>query len=135
MSEKIEHEGVISRIDKGRIWVTIVQKSACADCHAQSMCQLSEQKEKCVEIPNVDTSFLVGDKVVIVGNSSLGLQAVMYAFVIPLILIVVALAICLSQFSSESLAASVAVVVLAVYFFVLYAFREKFKKKFVFEIK
>ena len=134
MSERIEHEGIISRLDEGKAWVTVIQSSACADCHAKSMCQSSEQKEKTIEIPNVDTSFHKGDKVIIVGSASLGLHAVLYAFIIPLILIVAGLILSLSYSNSDTLAALVALVILMAYFFILYMLQNKFKKKFVFRI-
>jgi len=89
-------------LDREKSEVTVVQNSACINCHAQSMCRLS----------------------------SSNLQAVLYAFVIPIVLIVAGLAVCLSQSDSETLAALVAIAVLLTYFFVLYLFREKFKKKF-----
>ena len=135
MNNEIEHEGIISRIDKEKIRVSIMQNSACAGCHAKSMCQFSESKEKIIEIFSVDSSFHEGDKICVVGNSSSGLQAVLYAFVIPLVLIVTILVFYLSYFDSETLAALVAIIALVAYFFILYAFREKFKKKFVFKIK
>ncbi len=135
MNDKIEHEGVISKINKGKAWVTIVQNSACADCHSKSMCQLSEQKEKTIEIPDIDSSFQAGDKVTVVGSASLGLQAVLYAFVIPLILIVIMLAVCLRFSMPETMAALAAIAVLIVYFIVLYILRDKLKKKFVFIVK
>ena len=135
MRERIEHEGVISRIDKEKAWVVIMQSSACADCHAKTMCRISEQREKIVEIPDIDASFQAGDKVIVVGSASLGLQAVGYAFVIPLILVVVGLIMSFSFFNSESLAAMVAIVILVAYFFILYIFKDRFKKKFVFKMK
>ncbi len=134
MSGQIEHEGVISRLDKGKAWVSIVQSSACADCHAQSMCRLSGQKEKIIEIPNIDTSFHEGDKVIVVGSASLGLLAVLYAFVVPLIWVVAVLVVSLSYFHSEILAVFISIAVLVVYYLILYLYRDKLKKKFVFKI-
>ena len=135
MKEKISHEGIIFKVDNGKAWVTIVQKSACADCHAKSMCQISEQKEKNIEIAGVDDSFNAGDKVSVIGATSLGLWAVFYAFVIPLVLIVLTLIFSLSYFQSESIAALFSMGILIVYFLILYIFQDKLKKKFVFTIK
>ena len=134
MNGQIEHEGVVSRLDKGTAWITIVQSSACSDCHAQSACRISGQKEKIIEIPHVDNSFHEGDKVIVVGSASLGLLAVLYAFVIPLILVVALLVISFSYFHTESLAALISIAVLFTYFFVLYVFKSRFKRKFVFKI-
>jgi sigma-E factor negative regulatory protein RseC len=135
MNERIEHDGIISRLDEGKAWVTIVQSSACAGCHTQSMCQISGQKEKTIEIPCIDDSFHAGDQVLIIGSSSLGLQAVFYAFAIPLVLIVFMLIISFLYFNSETFAALVTIVVLVAYYFVLYMLRDKLKRKFVFRIK
>lgn len=135
MNEKIEHEGIIFRKEGKKAWVNIVQNSACSGCHAKSVCHLSEKKEKTIEIPDVDDSYHEGDKVIIVGNSSLGLRAVLYAFVIPLALVVLILAFCFYYFNSESIAALSALAGLTVYFLLLYTLRDKFKKKFVFTIQ
>ena len=135
MSEKIEHEGVISRIVKENAWVSIIQRSACAECHAKSMCNISEQKEKIIEIQGIDSSFHEGEKVIVTGNASLGLLAVLYAFVIPIISIVLILFFFLTYFHSESIAALAAIVNLIIHYSLLYIFRDKLKRKFVFTIK
>lgn len=73
MRENIEHEGIITNIRNGAVDVQIVQYSACSNCHAQSACTMSDKKEKMVEIPcNNDMDFKIGDKVLIIGNSSIG---------------------------------------------------------------
>ena len=81
MRENIEHEGIITNIRDGAVDVQIVQYSACSNCHAQSACTMSDKKEKMVEIPcNNDMDFKIGDKVLIIGNSAIGPQAILIAF-------------------------------------------------------
>lgn len=134
MSQKIEHEGVISGVKDSIVYVNIIQTSACAGCHAKTMCSISEQKEKTIEIPAIESSFQVGDKVLITGNTSHGLIAVVYAFILPLIFMVFALIIVISYSQSEGIAALAAISFLIIYYTVLYFFREKLKKKFVFSV-
>ena len=51
MSESINHNGIIEKIDGGTVYVRIIQQSACSGCHAKSMCTASESKEKIIEVP------------------------------------------------------------------------------------
>ena len=46
----IEHEGIITGISESHIFVRIIQHSACAGCHAASLCTTTDQKEKIIEV-------------------------------------------------------------------------------------
>jgi len=133
-TKKIEHAGVISKIEDNCIYVSIMQSAACADCHAKTMCSLSEAKEKIIEIPYISGNYKVGEEVIVTGASSLGLMAVFYAFVIPLILIVSVLLLVIRLFESEILAVVLTIVSLIIYYAILYSLRGKMKKKFVFTL-
>ena len=45
MSQKIEHTGIITRIDNNNVQVQIIQVSACSTCHAKSACTASDMDE------------------------------------------------------------------------------------------
>lgn len=135
MSAKIEHQGVISEIKNNVIHVKINQVSACSGCHARSACGVSESKEKIIEIPLRHQSFHVGDEVAVVGSVGMGLRAVLFAFVIPLLIIVTALVIAMSLVGSELQAALVSILVLALYYSVLYLFRNQLRNSFIFDVK
>ena len=47
--ERIEHEGRVIAVDKDYISVEIVNKSACAACHAKAVCGASDEAVKVVE--------------------------------------------------------------------------------------
>ncbi len=134
MSEKIEHRGVIFRIRDGKTWVKIVQTSACSGCHAKSVCNVSEQKEKLIEVSNTDDSIEEGDEVYVIGEASWGLWAVFYVFIIPLCVVLVTLVLS-SMFMPEKITVFYALLSLVLYSGVIYMFRDKFKKKFVFTIE
>ena len=87
MSESINHNGVIEKIDGGTVYVRIIQQSACSGCHAKSMCTASESKAKVIEVPDNSGKFHVNEEVQLCGRSSLGLQAVLLAFIFPLIIV------------------------------------------------
>ena len=76
-----------------------------------------------------------GDSVWIVGQTSLGMQAVLLAFGIPVILLLAALLVGASSGISETGNGLLALCILAVYYLILYKFRDKLKKHFVFKLK
>ncbi|MDD2436113.1 MAG: SoxR reducing system RseC family protein [Massilibacteroides sp.] len=135
MSDTIYHTGIIERIDRDKVYVKIIQQSACAGCHAKSMCGMSECKNLIVEIEGNYDSFKVNESVEIEGQSSLGYQAVFYAFVLPLLLVLGTVIFFIETNRSELVSAFAGIAVLPVYYIVLYFFRDKFKKKFVFAMK
>ncbi|KAA6303101.1 MAG: hypothetical protein EZS26_000704 [Candidatus Ordinivivax streblomastigis] len=132
---KIEHEGVVVRIEGHTVGVKITQSSACSACHAQTMCGISEQKEKEIEISDVTTPLNIEDKVMITGQTAMGLKAVFYAFIVPLVLMVLMTTLGIFYFHSESIAALMALLALGIYFVILYFLRDIFKKQFVFTLK
>ena len=48
--DDIYHSGIISEINKEKILVSIISHSACASCKVKGMCNVSEMKEKIVEV-------------------------------------------------------------------------------------
>lgn len=135
MADTIHHTGVIERITPDKVYVKILQQSACAGCHAKSVCNASESKDRIVEIETFGNAFQVNEEVELHGRSSLGYLAVLYAFVIPLLLLFAVIIICLEMNRSETVSALAGLAVLPVYYSVLYFFRDKLKKKFVFAMK
>ena len=91
MSESINHNGRIEKIEGNAIFVRIIQQSACSGCHAQGMCGASEKKEKIIEVNDNSGKYHVNEEVTLCGQSSLGLQAVLLAFVLPVIFVVAAI--------------------------------------------
>ncbi len=135
MAKKIEHEGVIIDINLKTIYIRIRQESACSGCHANKICSVAESKDKIIEIPYISGKHKTGDSVFITGKTSMGLKAVFYAFVIPLILIIISLGITTRFRCDEGLTAGIALAVPFFYYLLLYSFREKLKQKFTFSIK
>jgi len=135
MSQIIEHTGIINSIDGQLIRVLIIQESACNACHAKGACTASDQDEKIIEVENSDSSFHVGDAVVLYGQRSIGLQAVLLAFVIPFVLILLTLLVLRPYVASEALSGTIALSMLAPYYIILSFYKKKLKAKFQFFIK
>ncbi|OAV68733.1 Positive regulator of sigma E activity [Bacteroidales bacterium Barb4] len=136
MREHIQHSGVIERIDGDSVVVRIVQQSACAACHAKGMCSVSESKVKRIEVTGQPFGrFHVNEEVMICGQSSMGLEAVFVAFVLPLMVVVGAIAGGIAAGLGEAVSALSGLLLLAPYYLVLYLLRDRLKKRFVFTLQ
>jgi sigma-E factor negative regulatory protein RseC len=133
--QQIEHTGIVQHIEGNKAQILIVQQSACSACHAKSACTMSDQQEKVVEVLLDDHSIREGDEVIVYGSSSIGLQAVLIAFVLPLLLVFLLLFILTFFMKNEAVAGLIALSVLIPYYLILSLFNKKLKSKFEFHIK
>lgn len=135
MKDTISHNGVIEKIENGIVYVKITQQSACAGCHAKSMCTAADNKDKIIEVSDSSGSFLRDEPVVVCGQTSLGLQAVFLAFVLPLLIVVAVIITGNTLKWEDSISALAGLAILVPFYGVLYLFRDQLKKKFIFTIE
>lgn len=130
----IKHEGIVENIGTDRCSVRILQASACSSCSARSLCHSSESKEKVVEVSGHYPTLQVGDKVTLVGSVRQSLKATVLAYVVPLVLMLIALYVG-TRMGGDDIGATTALLVLALYYGVLYLFRDRLGKNFTFKIE
>ncbi|MEE0266444.1 MAG: SoxR reducing system RseC family protein [Bacteroidales bacterium] len=135
--ECVEQKGIVIKKQEDKLVVKIEQKSTCSSCHARGACTSLDKKDKEIEIKSKDTAnYNIGDEVIITISTKLGMKAVLIAFVLPLILIVLALFLSIKIFSlSQSLSALISLLVLSAYYFFLYKQNLFLSKEFNFLIK
>lgn len=137
--ERIEHEGKVVSVDKDYIGVEIVNKSACAACHAKGVCGASDASIKVVEVAQDITTltedYQVGETVKVVMRSSMGTQAVWLAYVVPLMVLMAAILVFWLCQASELVMGLGALGILALYYVGLFFFRNKISKIFTFTIE
>lgn len=133
----VEQKGIVIKKQEDKLVVKIEQKSTCSSCHARGACTSLDKKDKEIEIKSKDTAnYNIGDEVIITISTKLGMKAVFIAFVLPLILIVLALFLSIKIFSlSQSLSALISLLVLSAYYFFLYKQNLFLSKQFNFTIK
>lgn len=133
----VEQKGIVIKKQENKVVVKIEQKSTCSSCHARGACTSLDKKDKEIEITTKDVeNYSIGDEVIITISTKLGMKAVFIAFVLPLILIVVALFLSIKLFTlSQSLSALISLVVLSAYYFFLYKQNLFLSKQFNFTIK
>lgn len=135
MSQIIEHTGRIQHIKDNHIQVLITQNSACSGCHAKSACTAADSAEKIIDVYSDDTSYKVGDNVIVYGQRAVGMKAVLLAFVIPFLLILVSLFVLRAFIENEAISGTLALAVLIPYYIIISLFKDKLSSKFQFHIK
>ena len=135
MSEIIEHSGIIHNIQVKHIQVQIVQMSACSSCHAKGACSASDMDDKLIDVETDRDDFKVGEPVILYGQSSMGLLAVLLAFVLPFLLMLATLLLLKSYTDNEAISGSIALATMLPYYFVLSRFNNKLKSKLKFHVK
>lgn len=132
---QIDHEGTILEIKDSKITVGIVNVSACAGCHAKGACTMSDMKEKSIDVIDFSNKFTVGEKVKLTYRESLGWLALMLAYVLPFILVLLVLFISTSITNDELISGLLSLAILPPYYIILSFFKGHFKKTFSFTIE
>ena len=132
----IKHLGIVENIQGSHLSVRIVQTSACAACSVKGHCSSADSKDKIIDI--IDTaaaSYQVGENVMVVGDTSMGMQAVALAFIIPFVLLIFTLFLFMALIENELYAALLSLAVLVPYYYILWLNKTRLKQKFSFTIK
>lgn len=135
MAEEISHKGIIKKLSDEKIIVSIVNASACASCHANGACSISDMKDKEIEINHFSGAFQLGQLVEVVGKTSQGMRALFYGYLLPFILVMVVLVTFTVLRFSEGVSGLASLAILIPYYFILFLTRNKIRKSFEFEIK
>ena len=135
MNQRISHEGIITNINDNNVEIKILSKSACASCNIKGACNMSEMKEKIISIPlPKDKNLSIGQEVKISMGLGQANRAVIFAYLIPAIILVSMIFILNALKIDEGLNALISVGSLAPYYLILYLFRNRIKQKFEYEI-
>ena len=133
---EITHTGKIVEITPDFTTVQIVVSSACASCHAKSLCGMSEDEEKVIMLPTDPyATYNVGDEVQVYTKMSMGLKAAWISYVIPLAILMILILSLSAVIESEALRALASIGGVGVYYFFIWLFRERLADEFVFYIK
>jgi len=131
-SSCIEQKGVIEEIANGLAKVRISSFTACADCHAKTLCGIPGDTTRYIEVPVKDNDFFIGEPVYIGIKRTLGLKASLLAYLVPFILMLLMLIMLLSFQVNELISGMITLLILLFYFIGLYFFRDRMSKAFTF---
>lgn len=121
--------GVVMRIEGGRAVVGVERGEACGACAARNVCGTHGHSlhEVVVALPREAVG--VGDRVTLSISQRERLRAVLLAYVVPFVLVLVGLVGLISNGVQEGVAGLVSMGLVALYYAVLYLFRGKWTSK------
>lgn len=132
---EIRHRGRVCAITQEGVKVEILNKSMCAACHARSLCSLGDEQIKTVSVKYCDSSmFSIGEEVEVVMRQTMGLKAVLFSYVYPLIILMILLLSLPRLNINELFSALLAGMAVAAYYLILYLCRDRIAKSFIFTI-
>ena len=132
----IEHEGIIDNINGNQLTIRITQNSACSECHAKSACMAADTKQKMVDVVDDSGQFKLNERVMLLGKTSIGYKAILWAFLVPLILLICVIVLTTSIWQFNELQGAVmAIIALIPYYAFLYVARTRMGEKLAFTIK
>ncbi len=130
------HSGTVTGNKGNVLSVDIIRQEACAHCNASSTCRVLNGKHRCLEIECKNASdFNIGDTVTVEISESTGHKAVFIAYVLPLIILVTALATAILCGASEAIATLIALCATAAYYVIIYLFKNKIKNWTKFKVR
>ncbi len=135
MGHRISHEGIITSINEDEVQVKILSKSSCGSCNIKGACNMSEMQEKVITIPTPkDKNLSIGQEVKVSMGLGQANKAVVFAYVIPLIILVAMIFILNGLKIEEGLNALISIGSLIPYYLILFLFRNRLKRRFEYEI-
>ena len=116
--------------------VAILQHGACGECHAAGLCGMADIAEKAVEVATDPyASYGVGDEVEVVLKASMGMKAVWLGYFLPLVVLLGVILGLVALGVAEVPAGLSGIGAVAVYYLLLWLFRDRLKKEYIFTIK
>lgn len=137
MAKIMEHDARIVAVfpEEKRVEAEMVVSSACGDCKAKTVCGGGEKESRVVsaytEHPEI---YKVGDEVTISIEQIMGYRAITLSYIVPLVVMIVALALTHSRWG-DLVAGLSALGACALYFVVLSFFRKRLERVIVFSVK
>lgn len=136
MANTIKHQGIVENINGSHLQVRIIQTSACASCSIKGHCSSADTKEKLVDVTNdSETAYQPGDRVWVIGELSMGVMAVLLAFVLPFFVLIFSLFIFMAIWNDELSSALCSLALLIPYYYILWLNKSRLGKKFSFSVE
>lgn len=135
MSSSLQHRGTVESVTNDTVIVSVMPESACAGCHAKSICgEHGEKREIVVKTPYA-AEYIPGERVIVaLEHNRMGLISVVWSYVLPLIILVGVLFGARAFGVEDGIAALSSMAAITLYYVTLYLMRNKFDKKIKFTI-
>ena len=122
-------------VEEGVVRVAIEVNEACGSCASRKACAMGQSEQREITIFTAEAAdYSVGEVVDVAAKQSLGVVAVLLCYVLPLVVLVAALAMAVTLGVSEGLSALLSLGATLLYYAVLYLFRNRISKRIIFTI-
>ena len=136
MANTIKHQGIVENINGSHLQVRIIQTSACASCSIKGHCSSADTKEKLIDVTDDNvSSYQPGDRVWVIGELSMGVMAVLLAFILPFLVLIFSLFIFMAIWNDELGSALCSLALLIPYYYILWLNKLRMGKKFSFSVR
>ena len=136
MANTIKHQGIVENIKGSHLQVRIIQTSACASCSIKGHCSSADTKEKLIDVTDDNvSSYQPGDRVWVIGELSMGVMAVLLAFILPFLVLIFSLFIFMTIWNDELGSALCSLALLIPYYYILWLNKSRMGKKFSFSVR
>lgn len=133
--EQIEHKGTVISVEGEVVRVAIEVSEACGGCSARKTCAMEQTAKREIEVRTDNASdYAVNELVKVGAKQSFGVVAVVLCYVVPLVVMVSALAIAIAAGIDEGVAAIISLGITALYYALLALLKDKISRKITFTI-
>lgn len=133
---KIMHRGTVEHIEGHHIVVRIERSSACSSCRVAGRCNAYGSHPQLIDVSTAEAEDLhEGDGVTVSTSVSTARSAVVWGFVLPLAVLVVAIAVTHQLSDDDGLSAIIGLLALLPYYMVLYLTRDRLRKRLSFHLE
>lgn len=135
MSGAIEHSGTVVAVEEGRVDVELAVGDACEACSAKILCGMGVSDRKVVHVfTSMAGYYAVGEQVEVSVERYMGVKAVVYAYIVPFVLMLAVLLILFGAGANDLVAGLSCLGAVGIYYLVFYFFRHRFEKEITFKI-
>jgi sigma-E factor negative regulatory protein RseC len=128
----ISHKGIVTGKTPDKIKIEIRQYSSCVHCQVKGMCSFSEWRDRTIDAIG-DENFEIGEEVLVRMEESIGWTVIAYAFLFPVIFMLLALFFIKAKTGNELFGALGGLGILFPYYAGLYLLKNKLHKKIIFQ--
>ena len=129
-------EGIVRAVNGDDISVEIIVSSACSGCHAKSICIPSDRRQEIITVKNTrQEEYQIGETVELLLETSAGNKAVILAYVLPLVVLLVLLFSCYALTHNELLSVGVGIIGVVTYYLILKSAGKSVEKGITFGIR
>ena len=133
--EPVTHKGIVDSIHTNQIKVKFTNLSACAECHAKSVCSAADMEDKEVMVNDKAGIYRTGDHVDVIMSKKQGFQAVLIGYVYPFLVVLALLVLLTESGISELRSGIISAGSLIPYYLIVFLLKDRINNKFQFSIR